>query len=233
MLEETYDPGLERLGRELAEIGRTIRTDPLSLAGAEGRADTSGLEDVQTRLAESRRGLEEAARLRGDFDERVRRLTDSIGRVDALVGEARQVREVVLIKILAPDLPEVDDPTGRLRGQLAALDGLRSRGRWGELAGRMAELESAVDTAIERANDTLQAIGGLLERRGELRGRLGAYAAKAARLGHAEDAVLALLHAQARDLLWTAPCDLQRATVALAKYQRAINSLVTGTGTDR
>ncbi len=62
----------------------------------------------------------------------------------------------------------------------------------------------------------------LLARREELRGLLGAYKAKAARLGAAEDAELAARYDQAHELLWTAPCDLAAATAAVAGYQQAI-----------
>ena len=61
-----------------------------------------------------------------------------------------------------------------------------------------------------------------LAKRDELRGLLGAYKAKAARLGAAEDAALAERYDQARDLLWTAPCDLTAAEAAVAGYQQAV-----------
>ena len=61
-----------------------------------------------------------------------------------------------------------------------------------------------------------------MARRDELRGLLGADKAKAARLGAAEDAALAERYDRARDLLWTAPCDLAAAEAAVADYQRAV-----------
>jgi len=61
-----------------------------------------------------------------------------------------------------------------------------------------------------------------MARRDELRGLLGAYKAKAARLGAAEDFGLAQRYDQARDLLWTAPCDLAAAEAAVAGYQQAV-----------
>ncbi|GAA4293389.1 hypothetical protein GCM10023178_66110 [Actinomadura luteofluorescens] len=51
---------------------------------------------------------------------------------------------------------------------------------------------------------------------------------KASRLGHAEDAELARSYEQARELLWTSPCDLRKATVALTAYQRAVTSRAKG-----
>ena len=61
-----------------------------------------------------------------------------------------------------------------------------------------------------------------MAKRDELRGLLGAYKAKAARLGGAEDPGLAQRYDQARDLLWTAPCDLAAAETAVAAYQQAV-----------
>ena len=66
--------------------------------------------------------------------------------------------------------------------------------------------------------------------RDELRGLLGAYKAKAARLGVAEEADLVASYDQARDLLWTAPCDLTAASTAVAGYQRAIHATTTREG---
>jgi hypothetical protein len=65
-------------------------------------------------------------------------------------------------------------------------------------------------------------VAALVARRDELRGLLGAYKAKAARLGAAENEDLAARYDQARELLWTAPCDLAAATAAVTGYQQAI-----------
>ena len=66
---------------------------------------------------------------------------------------------------------------------------------------------------------------GAMNRREELRGLLGAYQAKAARLGAAEDPGLTERYDRARGLLWTAPCDLAAAADAVAGYQRAVLAL--------
>ena len=42
------------------------------------------------------------------------------------------------------------------------------------------------------------------------------------RLGGAEDSGLAQHYDRARDLLWTAPCDLAAAEAAVAAYQQAV-----------
>jgi hypothetical protein len=51
---------------------------------------------------------------------------------------------------------------------------------------------------------------------------LDAYKAKAARLGGIEDEELTALYGRARELLWTAPCELDAAADAVTRYQRAV-----------
>ena len=78
---------------------------------------------------------------------------------------------------------------------------------------------AAVTAQFKKAE---RAATGAMAKRDELRGLLGAYKAKAARLGGAEDPGLAQRYDQARDLLWTAPCDLPAAEAAVAAYQQAV-----------
>ena len=68
----------------------------------------------------------------------------------------------------------------------------------------------------------------LLDRRDELRGLLDAYRARAARFGAIEHLELEALHDRARELLWTAPCDLAAAADAVTGYQRAVLALSGG-----
>jgi hypothetical protein len=111
-------------------------------------------------------------------------------------AQARRARELVVAKVVVVDLPEVPDPDPRD--------------------------PDAVARALSDARALLANLTGLLDRRAELRGRLEAYRAKATGRGHAEDPELGALHRRARDVLFTAPCDLRAATVAVAHYQRAV-----------
>ncbi|MFC9972104.1 hypothetical protein ACFVH6_14565 [Spirillospora sp. NPDC127200] len=231
-LDGTRRPELDRLGRELTALGRMVRTDPLSLV-RDGRADAARLDRLRAAIEALREELAEAVRLRDSYAEQAARLEAAIAEVGELEERARAVRADVLVKIDSPGPPEPPPLTAALRERLAALAGPREGGRWTELAGRVAELERAAEAARERLAEHLRLTQGLLDRRAELRGRLEAYRAKAARLGLAEDDRLTRLHGQARDLLWTAPCDLRRATAAVADYQRAIKACENGTGTRR
>jgi hypothetical protein len=221
------DAEFDRVGRRLAEVREAARADPLSLA-TDGRPDMSRIDEVGKDLTALGSRLEDAVRIRDEHDDRVRGIEATIGLVRAAEEEAIQARDIVLAKITSPALPDLPHLATALGDRLGALDELRGQGRWIDLAARAAELERAAATALDQARATTGLITGLLARRDELRGRLDAYKAKAGRLGHAEDTGLTELYQRAHDLLWTSPCDLRRATVALADYQRAIGSRAEG-----
>ncbi|MFG2090930.1 hypothetical protein [Spirillospora sp. NPDC048824] len=232
-LDGTRHPELDRVGRELTALGRVIRTDPLSLV-RDGRADTGRLDRVRGALTSLDDELAGVARMRDDYADHVARVTASIEEIERTEQRACEAHAMALIKILSPNLPEPSRGLGiALRDRLTALERLREAGRWVEMAGRFAELERAAVEALERARGDLRLSAGLLDRRSELRGRLEAYLAKAARLGLVEDERLTALYGEARDVLWTAPCDLRRATMVLGEYQRAIRACESETGTRR
>ncbi|GAA1590672.1 hypothetical protein GCM10009678_86230 [Actinomadura kijaniata] len=215
------DPGLERLGHELDALAATVRTDPLSL-GRDGRADTARFDRIGADLSALRERIAEVARLRSGLTQRLDALRATIERAAAAEVEAARARETVLVKIYEPVLPPQPAAAAVLAGRLDALRASTGRGDWSDLAVRVADLERAAATALEQARTAADLITGLLERRDELRGRLDAYRVKAARLGLAEDPGLSDAYRRIRELLWTSPCDLRRATTALSGYQQAI-----------
>ncbi|WP_066940729.1 hypothetical protein [Microtetraspora fusca] len=212
------DPDLDRIGAEIDRIRAAVTTDPLGSTTLGGELD-----GLLAELAARRGLLEQAARLRAEYSDRARRLGDRIAQVAEAENEARSVRDTVLVKIDSPALPALPDQAAALRDRLSALD--TAGDRWLELVERLTGLERAVDEALARARTATEAMAGLIGRRDELRGRLEAYHAKVVRLGHAEDAALGEMYGEARALLWTAPCDLRQATVAITAYQRAIGRI--------
>ncbi|MES9541017.1 hypothetical protein [Actinomadura sp. NPDC000600] len=226
------DPEFERLRDELESVAAVVRADPLALA-RDGHADTARLDAVRSGFAEVRRSLEEAERLRDGFAARLRGVAAVLDLLREAEAEARAARDEVLAKITTSALPDLPEASAALADRLASVtrprQGAAARGGgWREAAERVADLERAADAALARARETAGLIRGLLDRREELRGRLQAYRVKTARLGHAEDPELALAYEQARELLWTSPCDLRKATVALTAYQRAVTSRAKG-----
>jgi hypothetical protein len=224
---EAADPELDRIGRRLAEVRALVVTDPLALAD-DGRADPRRIDEIRVALAALRSRLEEAAAIRNEHGERIRQAEASTGLVQAAEAEARRVRDLVLVKIASPVLPDLPELAPVLAGRLTALRVLRDQGRWPELATALDELDRVTAQALDQARTVHATIAGLLDRRNELRGRLDAYRAKAGRLGLVEETEPARLYDHAHDLLWTSPCDLRQATVAVAAYQRAIGSPTRG-----
>ncbi|MEU0240975.1 hypothetical protein ABZ234_25135 [Nocardiopsis sp. NPDC006198] len=214
----------EALRADLAAVGATVRTDPLSLVG-DGRVDTSALDHLRQALERVRGELRDALRMRDSYTESVERLGSAIDGVEEAVARARGLRARVVAKVSSPVAVEVPDPVPELRAGIGEMDSLRARGRWRELGTRLGELQRAVHEAADDARDREEDLAGLMERRAELRGRLDAFRARAARLGLAEDERLAELHARAHAELWTAPCDLRAATVFLSSYLRALHEL--------
>jgi hypothetical protein len=142
---------------------------------------------------------------------------------DAL--EARQRAAVKIASELLPVVP-VSYPASGFQRQ--ALDALASGGQWQRLAAEIDRAERDLAAEIANWRAAAEAAEATLSRREELRGMLQAYKAKAARLGAAEDLGLTDRYEAARDLLWTAPCDLAAAASAVAAYQQAILAIGRG-----
>ncbi|KOX24533.1 hypothetical protein ADK67_18315 [Saccharothrix sp. NRRL B-16348] len=193
-------PAAERLHAEVARAHARAVADPLTPDPA--------VADLVARVAA-------VSALHRTFSSRVAALSRLVAEVESVRARAAEVRVEVVAKIVG-DHPPV--PTEDVAG---ALDGLR--GRFPDVAeSDVAAVETAVGAAAARAREVLAHLTGSLDRRAELRGRLDAYRAKAAGRGFAEDAELLVLHRQARDVLFGAPCDLGAGTVAVLRYQRAV-----------
>jgi len=223
---EVFDPDLERITTELERLRKVIVSDPLSLADD----GTERLGKLAADLDPLRRRLEEAARIREEHATRLHNLGQTIELVRTAEADARGIHGVVLVKICNPMPPDPPDLARALQDRLEQLSGLAGQARWAELAGGTAALEREARTALEQVRAARENIQGLLDRREELRGRLEAYRAKAGQLGRSEDLELGRLYQEAKELLWTAPCDLRQATTALAGYQRAITNAAEGAG---
>ncbi len=84
------------------------------------------------------------------------------------------------------------------------------------------ELQRRIASALQRVRQDEALAQGLLDRRTELKGRLRAYAAKAARLGLAQDPELLSSRGTASGLLAQQPCDLRAVTQAVVDYQQLL-----------
>ncbi|GHF67168.1 hypothetical protein FHX82_003742 [Amycolatopsis bartoniae] len=203
----------EQLGAEarLAELRRRALADPLAQL-------------PQRELARVRAEFDELVAVRDGFSDRQHELESLVDRVAAAEAEARIVSATVRKKIAEPGLSDTAARAPALRARLTELVDLWHAGQWKALSDALTALRRDGETALTEVRQRLAFATGLLERRLELRGRLAAYRAKAANLGHAEDLELGELHRTAHDLLHAAPSDLRAATVAVRDYQRAVRA---------
>jgi hypothetical protein len=207
---------------KLARLRDTLNSDPLALWQASGAVDTSGADRLQERVAAVVARVDELVRLRDDSHQRIAGVT-------AAAAAARSAREDAVAawrqaseKIAAGALPPEPADLAGLSARLAGLGPLLAEGRWTRLASELDLLDRELATATAGFKEAERAVVAAMGQRDELRGLLGAYKAKAARLGAVEDPGLAERYDRARDLLWTAPCDLAAAEAAVAGYQQAV-----------
>ncbi len=228
--DEALTGNLAAADSKLARLRGTLSSDPLSLwqGGpdlAAGTVDTSGADRLQDRVAAAVTRVDELVRLRDDARQRIADVTTAATAARAAYEDAAAAWQRAAAKIAAAALPAEPSGLADLTVRLADLDTLLAAGRWTRLASELDEVERDLAAATAGFRDTERTVVAVLGQRDELRGLLGAYQAKAARLGAAEDPVLAERYDRARGLLWTAPCDLAAAADAVTGYQQAVLAL--------
>lgn len=209
---------------ELGQLRDVLNCDPLALWQG-GRVDTTRLDRLRTQASAAAARAGDLARLRADAQQRISAVTATVAAAAAAWQDAAGARDRAAAKIAAADLPPLPARAAGLDTRLAGLDTLKTAGRWDRLAAELDVIGSEAAAALQQYREAERAATGVLGRRDELRGMLDAYQAKAASLGAAEDMELTARYQQARDLLWTAPCDLAAAAAAVTDYQRAILAL--------
>ncbi|OIK23449.1 hypothetical protein [Streptomyces malaysiense] len=232
---------LERITRTLTRLREDVIRDPLafwvpargSSAPGGGRPDTTVYDREARALEDVRREIDAVLTVRQDAEARLIRLRDVLSRADRTLAEARTARGEVLAKIAATEVPVVSGPPTVLQEQLATAAEYRRGAQWHRLSPLLESLEQKAEDELLRAREQLTAVTAPLAVRAELRGRLDAYKAKAARHGLAEDPFLVERYDAARRMLWSAPCDLRVAEGAVLRYQRAAAELLDGAPEDR
>jgi hypothetical protein len=205
----------------LARLRDTLNGDPLALW--QGSAvDVSPADQLAERVTSIAARVDELVRLRDEARDRIAEVTAAADRARAARDDAVAAWQQAAAKITPEAMPPPPGDLADLSGRLAGLDALLAAGRWIRLSSELDLLERELAAAATKFIDTERAVVALMNRRDELRGLLDAYQAKAARLGAVEDTGLAERYDRARDLLWTAPCDLAAAADAVTWYQQAV-----------
>ena len=214
-------PETERAFREAEADLDTLRSaanaDPLALM-QDGRVDTAAADRLRTQVAGLGTRIAELDRLRSQARSRIdsAAAAAAAARADREDAMAAWQRAAALIEMAPPRPPEVAEP------RLAGLSALVAGGQWDRLRAELDRCEAELAASAAQIQEVRRLAAAALARRDELRGLLGAYKAKAARLGASEDVAISGRYDQARALLWSAPCDLGAAEAAVSGYQQAI-----------
>jgi hypothetical protein len=218
LIAERLAPSQDRLDaageagpNEIAELLAVSATDPLSLTTPDVEERIVAIADsIERRSAE----LAELAALQANWPEALANTASQLDALRVATQHAAQIRARAQQVVVAGPLPVHSDAEPGLRAELrsfttpnpAALVALRRR----------------IEAALRVVREDEQLAQGLLDRRSELKGRLTAYQAKAARLGLGEDRDLLASGRIAAGYLSRQPCDLRDVTRAIADYQQMI-----------
>jgi len=213
---------------ELRGMRELLNADPLWF-WQDGQVCADRLDQLMQQVQTAAHQATELARLREDADRRIAQATAAVATARSCEGEALAAHAEAAAKVLAEQPLALPRPTNSLADRLARLDALRDAGRWPMLGADLAAIEKDATEAAAQWELARQTARALLDRRGELRGLLDAYQAKAGRLGAAEDGELLSRYQRAHELLWSAPCDLAEAGEALRRYQQAVLAWERGT----
>ncbi|WP_067824922.1 hypothetical protein [Nocardia inohanensis] len=204
---------LRELAHDIDELSNRAATDPLSLSPTELDRRLAGL---NTRMRAAAALFAELDALAARWDEAVERTR---GRIEALrrtYERADHARLDAEHSIATAALPVHTDDSAVFGAELTALEANPAdpAALW-DLRRRLTAAQAAAAHNEELAQ-------GLLDRRLELRGRLDAYRAKAARLGVSEDRDVLAASRIAAGLLSRRPCDLAAVTRAITDYRQLI-----------
>jgi hypothetical protein len=215
----------------LGQLRQTLNTDPLVLGppADPGNPGLAALASLRQQVSAMSARADELDRLRADGVRRITAVAKAMATATVAWQDAVAAQQRAAVRIADAPVQPLEDP-GELASRVAGLAELQAAARWVQLGAELASLEHDVAAAQRRYRDAqAEAMAGL-ERRDEMRGLLDAYKAKAAALGSAEDGRLTALYELARDILWTAPCDIAAASSAVTSYQRAVLQLAAAGG---
>jgi hypothetical protein len=211
--------------RTLADARERAHGDPLSVSSE----IVAAIESMVQRASVSVQDIEQS---RGEL---FANLATAAAKTDASVTTLRSARaqrhrdeaKIVISKGVWHALDEADTTIAGLRRDIEEIRQVAST-HWMRAVPAARELVQRATTLCDRVAALGAADGSDLSARDELRGRLDAYRAKASGLGRAEDLVLERLYGEARDALYTTPCDLARAGALVGAYQQTLRVATSG-----
>ena len=213
-LGEPEPDALETARQELTALGRRLANDPLSV-------QPEDVDALEASAAAPRADLEAIAGLRDHIGKRLATARELLAELRRTVRDADAASAEVAVKI-------ADSPAAaplRLvesEAQLEQVVKLAEAGAWGQAWRALAEWTTGADLLLAEARRIVADSRALIAARGELRGRLVAYEAKARRHGLIEDPGVLRHFECAHEALYTAPTDLAAADALLRRYGQAL-----------
>jgi hypothetical protein len=211
---EVDDASLVASSNALPELSEAVLGDPLAFDLAQVEQLGAAFDGIERRLADWHAVVT-------DWPLHVREARVLLGRAI----EATDACDAVVA--LANSRVALDEPLEPLelpQGIADALERIVRRGGDDRL-GRGSELvawRSGLDERITELESLTRRCRSLIDERDELRARLDAYSAKAARMGLLEQAAVVEAFERARDALYAAPTDLGTAHELVREYQRLV-----------
>ncbi|HEX3623509.1 MAG TPA: hypothetical protein VHT97_14440 [Acidimicrobiales bacterium] len=216
---------------ELTEVRTAIERDTAAVAA--DPAGPTGLGDLDALLDAARERVELLERRHRELPAELAEAGALLDEIEALVVRGADALARTREKVAAPAgvVAALDLSRDGDRALRPWLDRIRDQAASGGEEAAGAALDAwrrAADATRAEAQRVADANAAPLARRNELRGLLDAYRAKAAASGGDEDGRLARLYAQAKDVLYSAPCALDSAEALLQDYVAAVNSVARG-----
>ena len=214
---------IEQADASLRDLRGLLNSDPLALWRG-GAVDSAPLDRLRKQTAAVSAQVAELARVRADADQRLAEIALAVSAAQQAYQDATAARERAASRISLSaanafgPLPDLS----LLSSRAEALPAMKAAGRWTRLASELDVIGKQAAAVTRQCKEAEQAAAGLVGQRNEMRGLLDSYRAMAGGLGAAENAELDAVYQQAKQLLWTAPCDLEAATAAVNGYQQAV-----------
>ncbi len=225
-LGETGSAERDRILDQISRLTARLLIDPLSCSEQE----VAQVEASADQLGRDLDGLDEVRRRFAAHLQEARGVLDELG---AAAGEGAQAHEEALAKIRGAAVPEPQTVGTSLARELEDVESLARQGAWREARTALSDWNARSRSLLQEMNRIAAENRAPIDRRNELRGLLDAFQAKAAGVGLIEDPELGEMLSRARECLFTAPADLERAGELVDAYRRAIADRTSARGAAR
>jgi hypothetical protein len=206
---------LERVGEELAALMAGLAKDPLSVR-------LEAVEAAEASLDAVRHDVDSLGELSREIGNRLQEGHDLLDRLRQAQRESEVAHREVMEKIDHAAVPEPLTLAPDLERQLDDVADLARKGAWPEARDALRQWTKRVGALLDETRQIGVQNHAPIEARNQLRGLLGAYRAKAGQLGLIEDPELSDLFRRAREELYSAPTDVERAAELVSRYRRAL-----------